>query len=456
MIAPARQAAYDVLRAVNGSRADLPNALARVRDRLADERDRALAGEIATGTLRWQGAFDHVISEFARRSIAKLDPEVVDILRLTIFQILHLDRVPTSAAVNDAVNLTRKAGKKSAAPLVNAILRRVSRERSKLPLPGRDAGLDFLAVSLSHPRWLVERWVDRYGFEAAEAWARFDNAPAALTLRVNTLHTTREEVADSLTQAGMEVEPTAHAPDGLIVRSGNPLQKGGWHLSAKVPATFLRGFFVQDEASQLVAMFADAQPGERVLDLCASPGGKTTAMAAAMRNDGFVVASDVRGRRIQLLHRTIAASGATIVRIVQADAAKALPFDAQFDRILLDAPCSGLGTLRRDPDIRWRRDEGDLPVLAAAQVAMLERAAEVLRPGGRLIYSTCSSEPDENEAVVERFLAAHDGFRLASPDECAPLTRRFLTREGNFRTLPHRDQLEAFFAAMLVKTKDLQ
>jgi len=493
MIAPSRQAAYEVLRAVNGGHADLPNALARARVKLGDERDRALAGEIATGTLRWQAAFDHVIAEFARRPVAKLDPEVVDILRLTAFQLLHLDRVPASAAVNDAVNLTRKAGKKSAAPLVNAVLRRISRERDRLPLPKKGAGtfaekclaplstvdiggwhfrgkvpatfwgeaLDYLSITLSHPRWLVERWLDRYGFEATEAWAMFDNAPAALTVRANTLRTTREELAAKLAEAGIEVEPTSYAPDGLIVRSGNP-------LTANVGAR--EAFSVQDEASQLIAVFADARPGERVLDLCASPGGKTTAMAAAMRNEGFIVASDVRGRRIELLRRTVAASAATIVRIVQADASAQLPFGPSkgarhfsakgaghlFDRILLDAPCSGLGTLRRDPDIRWRRDEVSLGPLAAAQRGMLERAAAVLAPGGRLVYSTCSSEPDENEAVVEGFLVAHPGFRLAAADECPAPIHRFLTPPGYFRTLPFRDKLEAFFAAMLVKTKDLQ
>lgn len=232
--------------------------------------------------------------------------------------------------------------------------------------------------------------------------------------------------------------------------------KGAWHFSAKVPGTFRAGdFVVQDEASQLIAVFANAQPGERVLDVCASPGGKTTAMAAAMNNRGFIVACDVRGRRVDLLARTVAVSGATIVRIVQADAAVP-PFAPLFHRVLLDAPCSGLGTLRRDPDIRWRRTEDELPKLAAAQAMMLERASLALEPGGRVIYSTCSSEPEENEHVVDAFLARHGEFRLARADELQPITHRFLTGSGHFRTLPFRDRLEAFFAAMLVKTKDLR
>jgi len=439
VIAAARQAAYDVLRAVSSGRADLGTALALSRKKLGDERDRALAGEIATGTLRWQGAFDHLITTYAGRPLRKLDPEVLDILRLTIFQLLHLDRIPAAAAVKDAVDLTGKAGKRSAAGLVNALLRRISRERDRLPLPprpddpsDRDAAIRYLSITLSHPAWLMARWMDRHGFDAAERWARFDNSPAPLTLRANRLKCTREQVAEALGREGIDTEPTRRAEDGLLVRGGNPL------------ATALHEeglFLVQDEASQLVGAFAAAVPGERVLDACASPGGKTTAMAAAMDGRGLIVAADVRGRRVQLLAQTVARSGAPHVRIVQADATRPLPFGEVFDRVLLDAPCSGLGTVRRDPDIKWRRREEDLAGLAEAQLAMLGHAAAVLRPGGRLIYATCSSEPEENDGVVERFLAAGAPF----------------TRDGEpLRTLPFRDGLEAFFAAMLVRAKDLR
>jgi 16S rRNA (cytosine967-C5)-methyltransferase len=454
MIAPARLAAYEVLQAVNGGRSDLPTALARVRTRLEDDRDRALAGEIATGTLRWQGAFDVVIAAFAGRPAAKLDAEVLTVLRMTAFQLLHLDRVPASAAVNDAVNLVRKAGKKSASGLVNALLRRISRERARLPLPSRPAdpsadpaaGLAYLSSTLSHPEWLVRRWRDRYGFEAAETWARFDNQPAALTLRVNTLRTSRDALMASLAALGVETEPTRFAPHGLAVRSGNPLL---------TPLASDGLFIVRDESSQLVALLTGVAPGERVLDACASPGGKTTAMAAAMENHGLIVATDVRGRRVDLLAQAVAASGAACVRVVQADTAGVLPFRQAFDCVLLDAPCSGLGTLRRDPEIRWRRAEESLAALADTQLCMLNRAGEVIRPGGRLIYATCSSEPEENEAVIGRFLAGRQDFAVAP----APLPsglERFITADGWFRTFPFRDGLEPFFGAMLVKTKDLR
>ena len=447
MIAPARLAAYEVLRAVGAGRADLPAALARSRADLTDERDRALAGEIATGTIRWQGAFDTIVAAYAARPVARLDPEVVDILRLTLFQLLHLDRVPASAAVNDAVQLVRKAGKTSAAAFVNAVLRRASRERNRLPLPERRPGdemaeLDFLEKSLSHPRWLVERWRRRYGFEETEAWCRFNNEPARLTLRANRLRTTREQLAGSLREHGVETEPTRYAADGLLVSKGNPL------LS---PLAGSGLFAIQDEASQLVGAVVNASPGDRVLDTCAAPGGKTTAMAADMRNNGLIVAMDVRARRVRLLRETVSGARSSCVRVVQGNAALALPVAPVFDRVLVDAPCSGLGTLRRDPDIKWRRSVAQFYEVSSLQLRILRAASQAVRPGGRVIYATCSSEPDENEEVVQRFLEDSRAFE-AVPLEL-PGAPGLINAAGQLQTLPFRDSLEAFFAAAVVKAR---
>ncbi|HXW05154.1 MAG TPA: 16S rRNA (cytosine(967)-C(5))-methyltransferase RsmB [Vicinamibacterales bacterium] len=446
MIAPARRAAFDALLEVGTERADLPHALARVRLRLPDERDRALAGEIAAGTLRWQGAFDHVIEQFARRPLARLDPEIVVILRLAMFQLLHLDRVPASAAVNDAVSLARAAGKRSAAPLVNAVLRRVSRERGRLPLPprpppdgSRTAVLDYLSITLSHPRWLAARWLDRYGFEAVEAWARFNNTPAALTLRANRLRIGAPDLAERLAGHGVRTRPGRFAPDALVIEAGNPLL---------TPLAGQGLFTVQDEASQLVTLVTAVQPGERVLDACVSPGGKALAMAAAMGDRGLIVATDLRGRRVELLARMIREAGASSVRVVRADASGPLPFATAFDCVLLDAPCSGLGTIRRDPEIRWRRREADLAVLAAAQLRMLRQVAQVVGPGGRMTYATCSSETEENEEVVDAFVA-DGGFEPLGPPGAVPPS--LLDEQGRLKTLPFRDGLEAFFAAPLVR-----
>jgi 16S rRNA (cytosine967-C5)-methyltransferase len=450
MTAPARTAAYHALRAVADDRADLPSALAQSREHLSDERDRGLAAEIVTGTLRWLRSLDHLIEHFARRPLAKMDRDILHVLRLSLYQLLHLDRVPASAVVDDAVDLARYARKPSAAGFVNAVLRSALRQRNRLPLPPRPGGdgdraaaLAYLGITHSHPDWLTARWLDRYGFGAAEAWVRFNNETPRLTLRVNTLRGPRDAAAAALQKAGVTTEPAPHAPEGLVVTDGNPL-RGAQDGS----------FFVQDEASQLVAIAVGAQPGERVLDLCASPGGKTVAMASAMSDRGAIVACDVRARRMRLLRDTVRASGATCVRLAHVGSSGALPFAPVFDRVFVDAPCSGLGTIRRDPDIRWRRSEGDLPRLAHEQLALIERASLVVRPGGRLLYATCSSEPEENEAVVDAFLARHASFepadlRAGAPPPLLPL----LDGRGMLRTLPFAHGLEAFFAAAVVRSR---
>ena len=448
MTAPARTAAYHALRAVTSGRADLPVALHVSRQQLSDERDRSLAAEIVTGSLRWQRSLDHLIEHFAQRRLAKLDVEVVTILRLSLYQILHLDRVPASAIVDDAVTLTRAARKPSASGFVNAVLRSTLRQRHKLPLPprppdagDREAALAYLGTTHSHPEWLVARWLDRYGFDAVERWVQFNNTTPPLTLRANRLRVTREQAMAALAADRVETEPARYAPDGLVVVTGNPLRR---------PADGTA--FVQDEASQLVSLVVDARPDSRVLDLCASPGGKTIAIAADMNSTGRIVATDVRAARLTLLRETITSSGATNVAVVRVASTGSLPFAARFDRVLVDAPCSGLGTVRRDPDIRWRRREEELALLARDQIALLMRASEVVRHGGRLIYATCSSEPEENDGVIEAFLAARKDFaRLDLRNDGHRLLAPFIDERGQFRTSPATHGLEAFFAAVLIR-----
>ena len=448
MIAPARTAAFHTLRAVDAGRADLPSALARSRARLADARDRALAGEIATGTLRWQRALDHLIEHFARRAPSTIDQDVKVILRLSLYQLLHLDRVPAAAVVDDGVDLTRAAKKGHTSGFVNGVLRSVLRQRHRLPLPARpdDAGdresaSRYLGITHSHPDWLVSRWLDRYGFAACEQWVRFNNETPPLALRANRLLVTREALQSSLGDEGIDTGPTSRAPHGLVVSSGNPLG-----------STLTGAFFVQDEASQLVTLATAARPGETVLDLCASPGNKTTQIVEDMENRGLLVACDVRARRLTLLQQTLRRSGAAHVRVVHVGASGEMPFAPDFDRVLVDAPCSGLGTVRRDPDIRWRRTESDLPGLAEKQGVLLDRAASVVKPGGRLVYATCSSEPEENEDVVRAFLTRHPAFRpLDLRGEDVPALRDVIDEDGMLRTLPFRHGLEAFFAAAMTR-----
>jgi 16S rRNA (cytosine967-C5)-methyltransferase len=449
MTAPARTAAYHAVRAVASGRADLPSALHASRAHLTDERDRSLAAEIVTGTLRWQRSLDHLIEHFSRRQITKLDGEILAILRLSLYQLLHLTRVPASAVVDDAVDLTRGARKASASGFVNAVLRATLRQRHKLPLPARpgdpadrDAALAYLGITHSHPEWLVARWLDRYGFETTERWVQFNNETPSLTLRVNRLRATRVEAIAALAQDDVEAEPTRFAPDGLVVTRGNPLRR---------PPDGL--VFVQDEASQLVPAVVAASAGERILDLCASPGGKTLALAADMTDVGTIVASDVRPKRLALLQETIRTAKTRCVSVVRVPQSGPLPFEATFDAVLVDAPCSGLGTVRRDPDIRWHRHERDLAAFAGDQLALLMRAADVVRPGGRLVYATCSSEPEENDGVVARFVATRPDFRIGNlHNHARAVIAPFIDVQGFFRTTPPAHGLEAFYTALLIRS----
>jgi 16S rRNA (cytosine967-C5)-methyltransferase len=445
--APARRAAFQALVAIDADRADLPAALVTSRSSLTDERDRSLTASIVTGTLRWQRALDHLIEHFANRPLTKMDPQILAILRLSLFQLLHLDRVPAAAVVDDAVSLTRAARKSSASGFVNAVLRSLLRQQHRLPLPprptdssDRDAALAYLGITCSHPEWLAARWLDRYSFEQAEAWVQFNNAAAPLTLRANTLQVSREQLQAALSRRDVETTVTRYAPDGLVVTSGNPLRTAEDE-----------SFLVQDEASQLVPLVVRAQPGERVLDLCASPGGKTVALAAGMRDSGTLIASDVRAGRVSLLSDTIRRSGAHHTHVVHVPSHGPLPFSGTFDRVLVDAPCSGLGTIRRDPDIRWRRAASDLPRLAAQQVDLLLRAADAVRPGGRLVYATCSSEPEENESVVDAFLERAPFDRIDLRGESSGPLQPLIDDSGVLRTLPFAHGLEAFFAAAMVR-----
>jgi 16S rRNA (cytosine967-C5)-methyltransferase len=450
MIAPARMAAYEILQAVSSGRSDLSTATNRARGALKDARDRALAFEIATGVQRWRLTLDYLVEHFARRPVTSLDPEVLDILRLAAYQLLYLSRVPVAAAVDDAVKMTRKVGKTSASGLVNAVLRALSRTRHALPLPPRPhdnderAAIEYLSVSFSHPRWLAARWYGRLGLSGAAAWMAFNNRPAPLVLRANPIRTNVETLQRRLSQLGIPAERGRYAPDALVVQ-GN--------LSAELEEG---SFVVQDEASQLITLLAGDQPGRNVLDTCASPGGKATALAAAVGDRGHVVACDVRYRRMRLLADTVQASGATNVKLVQADLMNDPPFAPVFNSVLVDAPCSGLGTLRRDPDIKWRRQASDLGPLASAQATLLRHAAKMVVPGGRLVYATCSSEPEENDEVVDAFLRERSDFAPVDARRVHLLMPHDVVDErGRLRTSPDCHGLECFFGAVLERSPHL-
>jgi len=455
MIAPARRVALDALSSVAAG-ADLPDVLTRTREQLSDERDRALAAAIVIGTLRWRARLDFHLQHAASRRLDKLDAVVLDVLRLSLFQLLFLERVPASAVVDDAVSLVRRGGKSSAGGFVNGVLRTIARAGDGLALPAMPASvgspgdralaIDALHVAGSHPRWLVKRWIDRLGLDAAARWVAFNNVEAPLTLRVNRRRATRERIAERLRELGVETTPTRLAPDGLTVTAGNPLRTS---LAAS------GDFLIQDEASQLVPLLVGARPGARVLDACAAPGGKSLALADALAGDGLLVAADARDKRVALLRRVLDAHAAG-ASIVEHDLDAGVPFGPVFDRVLVDAPCTGLGTLRRDVDIRWRRDPDDIGVAAARQLRMLSEASTAVAPHGRLVYATCSSEPEENEQVVSAFLADHDGFRRVPARTLIEegLAAALLNPEtGDLVTRPDHHGLECFYGAALERAK---
>jgi 16S rRNA (cytosine967-C5)-methyltransferase len=338
----------------------------------------------------------------------------------------------------------RAAKKSSATGLVNAVLRRVARGERGAAWPDTDP-VETLARVTSHPDWLVRRWLARRPREDVEAWLAFNNTPAPMTLRVNPLVAPdRAAVAEALAQHGVATEPCRYAPWGLVVRDGNPL--------GLTPLTG-GACFLQDEGSQLAALVAPVAPGALVLDVCASPGGKTLAYAAAAGGRGGVVAADVRARRVRLLADTLRRGHAARARVAHIDDHGALPFRAVFDVVAVDAPCSGLGTLRRDPDIKWRRTPDDLARFAAGQLDLLRRAAGVVRPGGALVYTTCSSEPDENADVVARFLADAPEFapRRADAGPAGAVLAACTDASGRLVTDPVRHGLECYFGAVLVR-----
>ena len=446
MSSTVRHAALEILRKIRSQRLDLANAQAEIRPRLVDKRDRALATEIVVGTLRWRAKLDFVIQSASSRPLRRIDADLLDLLRLSAYQLLDLDRVPAHAVVYEAVNLATELGKKSAAPFINAVLRTIEREMESIKLPAqptdtqqteRTNALDYLSITQSHPRWLMERWCDRYGVDATIMWTVFNNTVAPTTLRVNTLKRSTPQLAEELLDYAVETRPSMWSPHALIVTRGNPQD---------TPLTSQGLFWIQDEASQVIGELVTAQPGSQILDACAAPGGKALIIATRMKDRGLVIAGDVRRGRTKLLANRFEKYRTQSTKIVHSDG-RALPFPPVMQWVVVDAPCSGLGTLRRDPDIRWKRTAEDLAPFAKLQAELLQEATRAVEPGGRILYSTCSSEPEENEHVVGQFLETNPQFVIERPAN--PQIGPLIDEDGFLRTLPHRDGLEAFFAAQL-------
>ena len=438
---PARRAAFEVLRRVETERAYASVLIASLPDADLSREDRALAQEIALGVLRWQLWLDYFIERYSGRPVHRLDLPVVIALRMGFYQLRHLARVPDSAAVNESVKLVKEFGARSASGFVNAVLRKATRN------PGEEAGqsiedpVERASVQLSHPAWMVRRWAAWLGEAEARALALANNAVPPLAFRVNTLRTTVDAALADLEARGSTATPSGFVPGAFLVENG---------ANAVVRAAEQGPVYLQDEASQLVSLLLDPQPGDRVLDLCAAPGSKASHIAALTANRARIVACDIHSHRLALLVAACKRLGIDSIDAVSLNATRELPFaeDApRFDRVLIDAPCTGTGTLRRHPEIKWRLAPDDIPRLAEVQVSLLAQAACFTRSGGRLVYSTCSVEPEENEQVIAHFLESAP-FRVIQP--AAPF--EMVTPDNFVRTFPHRHGTDGFFAAVLEKT----
>jgi 16S rRNA (cytosine967-C5)-methyltransferase len=409
-----------------------------------DARDRALAMRLAYGAVQRRGTLDHLIEQLAERPPARLEAPVLAALRLGLYELLYLSGSPDYAVVTDAVELA-KANARGGHGLVNAVLRRAAREGAAELRGGLgDATPAQAAIKHSHPEWLARMWWSELGEQDARALMEFDNEPAELALRVNTL---RAEASALASELPVRTHRDPDIPEALVLEEpfdahGSPLWQAG-------------AFIAQSRAAMRVARLLDPQPGERVLDLCAAPGGKSTHLAALMEDQGEVLAVERDRRRAGVLARTVQRLGAAAVRVELADAARGRLEGAVFDRVLVDPPCSGLGVLQARPDLRWRITPERIAEMAATQAAILAAGAQAVRPGGVLVYSTCTISPTENERPIAAFLDSHADFRLDDlASELPGLALAGGGRHGGappglLLTLPHRDRTAGFFIARL-------
>ncbi len=440
----------------------LDRALARCS---FDDRERSLTVELVYGVLRRLATIDWRLEPVLEKPLPRLPVAVQMALRLGAYQILFLDRIPPSAAVNESVNLAKAfagTGGRDWGGFVNAVLRALLRHPPR-PWPSMDHdAAQALAVQYSVPDWLSRRWVERLGSASAKLVCEGVSVVPPLTLRVNQLVTTRMALLDTFAQAGIAAKPTAISPFGILLQEGRPVPLlPGFHEGA---------FYVEDEAAQLIPPLLDPQPGDIVLDACAAPGGKSTHVAALMQNTGIVYAIDRKDSRLDLMRnnchrlrvpivvpiacdiRQLREWAPMIKPIASSSMKRSKPDEPYIDRVLVDAPCSGLGVLRRHPEAKWRKGEQALPRHQALQCQILEAVAPNLRPGGVLVYSTCSTEPEENEDVISKFCRTHGEFQRESVAPWLPPSAEgFVTEQGALSTMGNRFSMDGFYAVRLRK-----
>ncbi len=430
MVTDTRVAAADTLADLRGGM--LLDAAFDRRAAALDARDRRWTQELVWGMLRRRGFIDHLLAPRVRGGIARLDGDLADLLRLGAYQLFHMGSVPPYAAIAQTVELAKHRHGMGASKLVNAVLRRLDRERDALDATLPSDPVEALAVEYSHPRWLVARWVARWGADETRALLEANNREAPLIVR--PWGVVREQLEAMLESSGVEVHEAPLVADSLLLGPGTLLTSLGAFQQGRC--------FVQDPAATLVTQYAAIPAGAKVADLCAAPGGKTIELA---RTASYVTAADSSEARLTRLQETIDRLELDHVTAVVADAREVSL--GTFDAVLVDAPCTGTGTFRRHPDARWRLRTSDLAVMAATQRAILRAAAQAVEPGGLLIYSTCSLEPEENDVQVESFLADHPDWTLEPPPEGA--VPASVLDAGRLRVLPQRHGADGSFAARL-------
>ncbi len=431
----ARTSALRVLNAcrVNGAWADAALA-AELRREALNTADAALASRIVYGVLQNRMLLDHALSAFCKQRLDHLQQPLPDILRIGAYQILFLDKVPDSAAVNESVALAKSSKRAAAAGLVNAVLRRLAESKSCLP-PLPKGVTERLSIETSHPKWLAERMVSLLGEKDAEAFLRANNDVAPVTVQLNPLKTTQEALLRALSGEGIEARAHPWAPDCLELSGVGDL--------ATLPAFYRGEFLVQDAAARLVTIVAGVLPGQRVLDVCAAPGGKSFSCAFAMRGEGKIVACDLHENKLKRIREGAARLGLGCIETQAADGRVfRQEWESGFDAVLCDVPCSGLGIIRKKPDIRYK-DPAALSELPAIQGAILANAARYVRPGGVLVYSTCTVLPEENERVTDAFLRENSGFSYE------PFELPAGGAEGRLTLWPQKHGTDGFYIARL-------
>lgn len=436
----AREVALKIINAVHEQGAYANVALAReLKTGSFSDMDRRFVTELVYGTVKAGDTLDWIIRRYSSRPMSKISPIIRDVLRMGVYQLRYMDRIPASAACNESVELAKRHGHEGVAKFVNGIMRTMVREPEKGAFPeGKGKATAQLSLSAQHPEWLVRRWIKEFGFEEAQALCQFNNGQAPLSVRTNTLKTNRSELMLQLTAAGIDSSKSRLAGEGVIVKG---------HGSLDSLQVLQDGYCqVQDESSMLVAHVVDPEPGELILDVCSAPGGKTTHMAAMMRDVGRVVACDIYQHKLDRVMENADRLGIHIIEPMLIDAREIWQeFPQQADRVLVDAPCSGLGVLRRKPDSRWRKTPDLLKELPSLQLEILRSAAAAVKPGGLLVYSTCTIAHEENQDVIKAFLDQAKEFSLENAGQRLPVPRE----DEMVQLYPQRDGTDGFFIACM-------